>query len=52
MACWLVSAKLLSKPKLAYSKLNPKEQNSVKISRNSNIFIMENDSLFVLASMC
>ena len=42
MAGRLVDANPLSDPMLGYTQLDPKENNSVNISRNLNIFIQEN----------
>ena len=42
MACRLDGTTPLSEPMLQYCYLNTKEQTSVKLMRNSNIFIQEN----------
>ena len=42
MACRLDGAKPLSEPMLGYCQMNPKEQISVKLKKNSEFFIQEN----------
>ena len=42
MAFRLLGTKSFSEPMLTYNELDPKEQKSMKIYRNSNIFVQEN----------